>query len=90
MDSYVASASFTASAWQPIETAPKDGATVLVWSPMFGGRVFFGSWDENRYAKKPRPYWSFNDERVWGTNRVRQEQPTYWMPLPSAPEGGAA
>lgn len=74
--------------WQPIETAPKD-IEIFVWAPDWNkvGRRFIAKWEDNRYASKPRPYWSYCDERIWGTTKVRQCQPTRWMPLPTPPAG---
>lgn len=74
----------SAEGWQDISTAPKDG-TIIVWSPMGGGKVFFAQWDDNRYATTPKPYWRFSDERIWGTTAVRKAQPTHWRPLPAPP-----
>ena len=69
--------------WQSIETAPKD-AEVLVHSPRFGVRR--GRWNTDEYAKKPRPYWTSDAERIWGVREVRDDQPTHWMPLPPPPK----
>jgi hypothetical protein len=60
------------SAWQPIETAPKDGTVIQVWTDL-------GEW---------RPWTSFNDyERRWFSVMEMTGEPTRWMPLPSPPEG---
>lgn len=70
------------SEWQPIESAPKDGTRVWLWvSDTFVG----GWWNDNRYAAKPRPYWSNDKENVRGTTWARNNQPTHWMPLPTPP-----
>lgn len=58
------------SAWQPIETAPKDGTYVLCGAPGSTATVYFwngAAWDDGDF---------FSNE-TW---------PTHWMPLPSAPE----
>ena len=73
-------------AWQPIDTAPHDQEKVLLWindprAPV----VTLGQWDDDRYAKKPRPYWRTDDERICGTLYRRANQPTYWQPLPAPP-----
>lgn len=72
--------------WQPIETAPRDGTPILAWSEMYGGKVVMANWRMDSYAVRPKPYWSFNDERTYGTRMVRMCQPTHWMPLPEGPE----
>jgi hypothetical protein len=61
-----------AQAWQPIETAPKDGTEVLAWR---GGRRGIVRWHENS------SYW---DEWHRPTAHCRVE-PTHWMPLPLTP-----
>lgn len=61
------------SEWRPIETAPKDGALVLVSNT--GGSVCIASW-----SGKKRKYWRyFLGGEMW-------TQPTHWMPLPEPPE----
>ena len=59
--------------WQPIETAPRDGTYIDIWSPR-DGRVTEVFWDTE------------GDDwvslcTVWSGN------PTHWMPLPEPPEG---
>lgn len=69
--------------WQPIETAPKDGARVLLakfgWAEDMEGnneyRLFFsvsGSWWTER------DYWTDGLEKLI--------PPTHWMPLPAPPQ----
>jgi hypothetical protein len=63
--------------WQPIETAPKDGTTLLVFDRNDGPvvaeweRHFGGMWTVSAYALD--------------TSRVSCD-PTHWMYLPIAPE----
>jgi hypothetical protein len=66
--------------WQPIETAPKDGTTILVWR---WGRVALTKWDPDGYVKNKRPYWA---DFVMGKTRAQNTPPTHWMPLPDPPE----
>lgn len=63
------------TAWQPIETAPKDGTHVLVWSKSWGPtQAFFISEDDEDYYEG------------WVAYHADQEiAPTHWMPLPAAP-----
>ena len=66
--------------WMPIETAPKDGAWVLVWSAEEGvemrlwheGRGAFTGWHD-AYSVREDPC---KDNTV---------NPTHWMPLPAPP-----
>jgi uncharacterized C2H2 Zn-finger protein len=71
--------------WRPIATAPKDGTEVLLYCPKRGTTVR-GRWSDERYANKPRPYWTHDRERIWGKLDTRADQPTHWMPLPPPPE----
>lgn len=72
--------------WQPIETAPKvAGAEILI---VRRGRVTIGWWDEDKYGKKPIPFWNGHDawhERLW----AKRTPPTHWMPLPAPPQAEA-
>lgn len=56
--------------WMPIETAPRDGARVLVYSEnciaIAGYSTDYNSWCENYY------------DNLW-------HDPTHWQPLPSPP-----
>lgn len=70
-----------AGSWQPIETAPRDGSRILVWSARTG-RTNVAKWDDDSFAKHPKPYWELESYR---TMDARQRQPTHWMPMPAAP-----
>lgn len=65
--------------WQPIETAPKD-ARILLRCPRRG--VVCGQWNYDKYASKPKPYWTNDRESLFGVRETRDDQPTGWMPLP--------
>ena len=56
--------------WQPIETAPKDGQSILVWR---AGR--FNSVEKTCF---------YNGELLL-PSKEQQESVTHWMPLPAAP-----
>jgi len=78
------------SAWQPIETAPRDGT----WVRLAGGKCDFseesdnkgrevtGRWTTDLYHK-PGGNWQFAyyDEGFHG----EYKNPTHWQPLPSPP-----
>lgn len=83
------------SGWRDIETAPKDGTAVLVYPSTWDDRTCStASWESDRYAKKPRPYWRRDDD-LGRVNRSREALTTHWMPMPlppspsSADEGGS-
>jgi hypothetical protein len=69
--------------WQPVdEHTPKDRDLLLAF-PHRG--VVRGRWEEDKYAKTPRPYWTNDRERIYGIRATRDDQPTHWMDLPEMP-----
>lgn len=64
--------------WQPIETAPKDGTEVLVWTPdMYCPAI--AHWHAQR--------------KIWVAEGFLEmyalkgaDTPTHWQPLPDAPQ----
>jgi hypothetical protein len=64
--------------WQPIETAPKDGTTVIVYDPAYAQPVVPGAWDSEEEAEGGQT-WRASDAE-W--DRLN---PTHWMPLPAPP-----
>lgn len=66
-----------------IDSAPTD-IRIMLYSPANGGMWFIGRWHDDRYAKTPRPFFSFEGQQ---TSFCRAHQPTHWRPLPSEPEG---
>jgi hypothetical protein len=67
--------------WEKIETAPKDGKSVLVYRPTTK-RVEVARYEEDKHSKKPNPYWR---SCVLGATLSKQYPPTHWMPLPPPP-----
>ena len=63
-------------AWQPIDTAPKDGRRVICWNSEWiapeSGCLYGMFWAANSLAA---------DKGGW------KHQPTHWMPLPAPPTG---
>ena len=77
--------------WQLIETAPKDGTQILLWSPSpfydSGGRVEIGSFrvDEG-FSGDDEPQWLDNSYDDFSCDYASCPiEPTHWMPLPSGP-----
>jgi hypothetical protein len=70
--------------WQPIETAPKD-RHIIVWPPTYTGGCSCAKWDDDRYAKRPRPYWRRIDASF--VSDSRGNPPTHWDDVPEGPEG---
>ena len=69
--------------WNPIESAPKDGSRILLFRK---GHIVAGYFNGNKYSKTVKPYWSHDNERIFGTLDARKCAPTHWMPLPTPPE----
>lgn len=65
-----------ASAWQPIETAPKDGTRVLLTD---GSAVTIGDWDGD-----PKHFWA-GEGPGWWTGGCFPGPWTHWAPLPALP-----
>lgn len=68
--------------WQPIETAPRDGAFVLL---LINRLVVYGCWREEI------PEARFDKTGWYGCFRGRVhdcclDEPTHWRPLPEPPE----
>jgi len=68
----------------PIETAPKDGTYVIVWPPTFPNVISYARWDDNRFAKYPKPFWRRVDSRSVLSDR--NMPPTHWTPAFKIPK----
>ncbi len=68
--------------WQPIETAPKDSSTVLLYSPDAAETrsIFLGFWVA--FAAEPGggSWWETEDSHF-----CIDADPSHWMPLPEPP-----
>lgn len=72
------------SEWRPIEAAPKDRTGVLVVPSVWASTPCdVATFDDDRYAKKPRPFW--RRQGVSSNARDREKPPTHWRPLPTPP-----
>jgi hypothetical protein len=72
------------SEWQPIETAPKDGATILGFAD--GDMAVVKWYQEDRIPEGG--YWSLT---VCGAYAESGEWwPTHWQPLPEPPSSPTA
>jgi len=64
--------------WQPIESAPKDGTSVLAFWGQDSALDLFGV-----------IYWGCEEgcgEPIWLENDKAVGPPTHWQPLPEPPE----
>lgn len=72
--------------WRPIETAPRDGTHILMYSAdAMLPRMFLAFWSlypsEYMQANGIDGEWSY----TWEAQEVEVE-PTHWMPLPEPPK----
>lgn len=67
--------------WQPIETAPRDGTKILIWSTPGGGYFIVIP-----HVEYDEPREDFTERWTWkesaGMYGIRA---THWMPLPDPP-----
>lgn len=63
--------------WQPIETAPKDGTSILLYTA-YGVVEGFWGWSEWQQTVICSNYDM--------SSTCFECQPTHWMPLPNPPE----
>ena len=68
--------------WQPIETAPKDGTQILVWSPY---RHTCVTWYSGQYDDQPHGWIDWFTGKEYGGNWYAHKA-THWMPLPDPPK----
>lgn len=74
------------ASWQPIETAPKDGGTILLWFPWTGRRspaapagfTYLAKWCFSDDEKPDRWIEPYDAEDIG-------DGATHWQPLPAPP-----
>jgi hypothetical protein len=79
----------TSGKWQPIETAPKDGSEILLYTSYEAelpdeesfSSVQIGSWDDGNIDVPIGSVWY----RAPGWDCPVVGKPTHWMPLPEPP-----
>jgi len=69
------------SDWQPIDTAPKDGTLIIAWRDEWDGPISL-MWQMDYRAG--REMWCF------GGYSFDDDQPTYWIPIPTYPQSGVS
>ncbi len=71
--------------WQPIETAPRDGTPVLVFSPHVPlsdpTNVAVGKFET--YGEVS--WWAYCESVLADITGQIEPEPTHWMPLPKPP-----
>lgn len=74
------------SEWQPIETAPKDGSSILVFCK-YGVRIAYWNIGPCIWERKSVPCWTVfePDDYFYAEHLLEEAEPTHWMPLPLPP-----
>lgn len=75
-----------APAWQPIETAPKDGTPFLAYLPhdRFPAVCLWQAYSQDEADEiGDSGYWAFGEELIGDVEG--QAVVTHWMPLPEPP-----
>lgn len=72
--------------WQPIESAPQDGTSILVF---VNNEQYVVSWIDPDYFpdgdRTPSCWWYVADGK-YGPYPLRGHSPTHWMRLPKPPK----
>jgi hypothetical protein len=71
------------ASWQPIETAPKDGTSVLLCD---GDRMEVCWWGKDSLFVNEASYWVYGECQGEYNDRQTFDHPSHWMPLPTPPE----
>ena len=66
--------------WQSMDSAPRD-TWILLRFP--DGSCSMGKWDDDRYAKKPKPHWKYEKCYLYGAKHEKQNQPDLWLDVGS-------
>lgn len=94
-DAWLTRSPDSVSQWQPIESAPQDGRTILLgcFNKLGKWRTMRGQWMSENYIAE---YWEEPDdgEPGWFETTVECDdlpncwpiEPTRWMPLPAPPQ----
>lgn len=72
--------------WQPIETAPKNGTTILVWFRQHGAMTVRWTDSEDDYTSE-YAHWHVDDHKhgPFPVRGYEERDATHWMPLPEPP-----
>jgi len=72
--------------WQPIETAPKDGTSILVFGK-FGADIARWNKDPSVWDRDVDACWTVfePDDYFYAIHLLDEFEPTHWMPLPEPP-----
>lgn len=72
--------------WQPIETAPRDGTPILVYSPGHDQsdptNIIVAKFEDY----EGETWWAFCENVLADIAGQVDPEPTHWMPLPEPPK----
>lgn len=69
-----------------MDTAPKDGTSILVWD---GYTIQVASWGyDDLWRHEPKEWITGRSSGEYNVHDTVDE-PTHWMPLPNPPEAGS-
>ena len=73
--------------WQPIETAPKDGRTIIILGDALTEHAFVdvAFWDAGEGSYRAGPGWFFLEDLCQMNTARNVHGITHWQPLPSPP-----
>jgi hypothetical protein len=70
--------------WQPIKTAPKNGARVMLWCDFDRQEIVIWRW-RSPITTWSGPHGPFTWATADGNGLIAERIPTHWMPLPEPP-----
>lgn len=72
--------------WQPIETAPTDGTSVITWNGEYVTEgAFINRRDDDGHTGWCRAEFT-RGGILYDLNNVMEPAPTHWMPMPEPPK----
>lgn len=74
--------------WQPIETAPKDSTSVLIYCPKSDRKPVCEAWWAIAYEGDSGGHWQTPIGPSGRGYTILATSPTHWMPLPLKPDYG--
>lgn len=74
--------------WQPIETAPKDGSTIILWGKYHSEPVTAAWAPRGKWASRWDGVTVIEAQGDTYTDYAEPTAPTHWRPLPAPPVEG--
>lgn len=74
------------TAWQPIDTAPKDGTDVLLFLPTYKRQVWLGHYSVRETFSHGKLEYRHEEWSLSLAYCTDKPEPTHWMPVPAGPD----